>query len=170
MKKKAINNGVICISNNFVYSCPLKLDDNYRDVILGLFYNNYSMHYRNLFRSESLRKLLPSIQDDFSAGKLAADYGYVSIELKNNDSTIFLPEFFNYYQFTNTLNEIAIRDNYNYSLYNEINGYENNLIKASSNETSEFIKSIYSDLCYDATKGFIGYSLDRKVKAIKQMK
>ena len=65
------------------------------------------------------------------------------------------------------MNEIAIRDNYNYSLYNEINGYENNLIKASSNETSEFIKSIYSDLCYDATKGFIGYSLDRKVKAIK---
>ena len=64
MKKKAINNGVICITNNFVYSCPLKLDDNYRDVILGLFYNNYSMQYRNLFRSESLRKLLPSIQDE----------------------------------------------------------------------------------------------------------
>lgn len=167
---KMINDGVISISNNFVYRCPLKLDDNYKVVILGLFYNNYSMHFGNMFKSRTVKKILPTINDEISAGKLAADYGYLTFEFKNENSNIFVPEFFNNFQLINALKEISYRDNFNFSLYNQFNGYDNNLADASSSEVSDFIKSIYSDLCFDAKRDFAGYSLDRKAKAIKLMK
>lgn len=168
--RKEVNNGVICISNNFIYDCPLKLDDNYKNIILGLFYNDYNMHFGNLFKARTLLKKLPSIQDEISAGRLAADYGYVTFEFKEGKSNVFVPEFFNNFQFNNMLNEISNRDNYLFSLYNQFNGYDNDLISVSSSDAADFIKTIYSDLCFDARRDFIGYSLDRKAKAIKLMK
>lgn len=170
MALREINNGVKCISNNFIYSCPLKLDDDYKKIILGLFYHDYDMHFGNLFKSRSILKQFPNIKDEISAGRFVADYGYVTFEFKDCYSNIFVPEFFNKFQFTNMLDEIAKRDNYIFSLYNQFNGYNNDLAQVTSNDAAEFIKSIYSDLCYDASKDFIGYSLDRKAKAIKRMK
>lgn len=170
MNKKKIESGVICISSNFVYSCPLKISDDYKNVMLGLFYNDYNMHFSNLFKSKDLRKKRDVISDEISAGRLAAEYGYVLLELKKNESSIFLPEFFNEYQLKRTLDEINNRNKRNYSVYNEINGYKNDLINVSSYDAYDFIIMIYSDLCYDAEKNFIGYSEDRKAKAIKQMR
>ena len=167
---KKINNGVICISSNFVYSCPLKLSDDFKTVMLGLVYNDYNMHFGNMIKARSLRKQFDEIKDEVNAGKLGAEYGYVIFEHKNGDSNIFLPEFFNYYQFTHTLNEITDRKDDNYSLYNEFNGYNNDLIDFSSCDINNFVRMFYSDLCFDAQNNFTGYTNDRKAKAIKLMK
>lgn len=168
--KKKISDGVICVSSNFIYSCPLKLSDDYKEVMLGLFYNDYNMHFGNLFKAKNLRKKCEYITDEISAGRLGAEYGYVIFEHKNDNSSIFLPEFFNYYQFIHTLNEIKTRKDNNFSLFNEVNGYKNDLIDSSSYDTYDFVRMIYSDLCFDAQNDFIGYSVDRKTKAIKFMK
>ena len=170
MKKKKLINGIICISSDFLYSCPLKLDDDYKNVILSLFYNNYSMHFGNLMKAKSLRKLFPEIEDEISAGKLAADYGYVTMEFREDSSNIFLPEFFNNYQLVHTLNEIYERKNRVFSLYNQFDEQDNDLTHISSYEAYAFIKNYYREICSDAEKDFDGYSLDRKVKARKLMK
>lgn len=170
MNNKKIDNGVICISNSFIYKVPLKVSDDYKDVILGLFYNDYNMHFGNLFKAKSLRKKMDNISDEISAGRLGADYGYVIFEFKKGNSNIFLPEFFNYYQFENTLNEIVSRKKDIFSLYNEINEYKNDLANVSFYEVYDFVRLIYSNLCLDADNGFIGYSEDRKFKAKKLMK
>lgn len=168
--KKEINNGVICIGSNFVHSCPLKLDDDYKQVMLGLFYNDYNMHFGNFFKARNLRKQFDNIEDEIGAGRLAAEYGYVIFELKNGNSNIFLPEFFNHYQALKTLNEITRKKDNNFSLYTEVNGYNNDLKDVSASIMYSFISDIYSDLCFDAETGFIGYSEERKAKAKKLMK
>lgn len=168
--KKEINNGVICISRNFVYSCPLKLSDDYKHIMLSLFYNDFNMKINNLFKIKFLRSQILNVNDEISAGILGANYGYVLFELKDGNSNIFLPEFFNHYQFVKTLNEIVRKKENNFSLYTEVNGNHNDLKDVSAPIMYRFISDIYSEVCLDAKTGFIGYSKDRKAKAKKFMK
>lgn len=167
---RKIENGVICISNDFIYSCPLKIDQNYKDPILGMFSNDYSMRFRNIFRAKSLKKILPRIEDEIAAGKLAADYGYMVGTFRGVNCDIFLPEFFNKYQFDTIIEEIDDHDFYDFSLYNEINGYRNDHFNISAIEAADFIASSYDDICYDAYHGFKGYDPERKEKAIRLMR
>lgn len=169
-KNKKINNGIICVSPNFTYSCPLKIDDDYKNIILSLFYNDFNMQFKNMIKANTLKKIIPSIQDEISAGKLGSYYGYTILEFKKNNANIFLPEFFNKYQLIKTLNEIVVRENYNYSIYNEINGYNNDLIDSSAYTAYNYIKKLYSDIYYDALNNFEGYTEDRKIKAKKIIK
>lgn len=167
---KKINNGVICISNNFVYSCPLKLTDDYKHIMLSLFYNDFNMKINNLFRIKMLRNQMINIKDEITAGRLASNYGYVIFELKEGDSNIFLPEFFNQYQLVKTLNEISEKKDNNFSLYTEVNGFYNDLKDVPASTMYRFISGIYSDICFDAENDFTGYSKERKAKAKKFMK
>ena len=167
---KKINNGVICISNNFVYSCPLKLTDDYKHIMLSLVYNDFNMKINNLFRIKMLRNQMINIKDEITAGRLASNYGYVIFELKEGDSNIFLPEFFNQYQLVKTLNEISEKKDNNFSLYTEVNGFYNDLKDVSAHIMYRFISGIYSDICFDAENDFTGYSKERKAKAKKFMK
>lgn len=167
---KKINNGVICISNNFVYSCPLKLTDDYKHIMLSLFYNDFNMKINNLFRIKMLRNQMINIKDEITAGRLASNYGYVIFELKEGDSNIFLPEFFNQYQLVKTLNEISEKKDNNFSLYTEVNGFYNDLKDVPAHIMYRFISGIYSDIWFDAENDFTGYSKERKAKAKKFMK
>ena len=169
--KIEINNGVICISRNHVYNCPLKLSDDYKHVMLYLFYNDFKFKTNNFFKIKYLRSLMLNVNDEISAGRIGANYGYVLFELKDRDSNIFLPEFFNHYQFIKTLNEIARKKDNNFSLYTEVNGYFDVFLKdVSAPIMYSFISDIYSDLCFDAETGFFDYSEERKAKAKKLMK
>ena len=168
--KKEIDNGIICISNNFVYECPLKLSYNYKQVMLGLFYDDFNMKTNNLLRINNLQKQIGCIKNEIEAGRFISNYGYVIFELKGGISNIFLPEFFNYFQFVKTLNEIVREKDSVFNLYNEINGFNNDVKDVSGPVLFRLIKCIYSDLCFDAENGFVGYSKERRTKAIKFMK
>lgn len=165
-----ISNGIICISNNFVYKCPLKLNDDYKHIMLGMFYDDFNMKTNNLFLIKILKNQIANVNDEIKAGRLASYYGYVMFELKKNNLNIFLPEFFNEFQLIRTLDIIVQKEDNNFSLYTEVDGFYNDLKDVPAYIMYRFISGKYSDLCFDAENNYDGYSLDRKARAIKHMK
>lgn len=168
--KEEISNGIICISNNFIYKRPLKLNDDYKCIMLGMFYSDFNMKTNNLFTIKMLQNQMANVNDEIRAGRLASYYGYVMFELKKTNLNIFLPEFFNEFQLIKTLDIIAQKKDNNFSLYTEVNGFYNDLKDIPARIVYRLISGKYSDLCFDAENNYDGYSLGRKARAIKMMK
>lgn len=168
--KRKINNGVICISRNFKYSCPMRIDDSYKDVILGLVYNDYSMHLSNIFKLKDFKDEMLSVNSEEEASKFANDYGYLIAQYRNMNGTIYLPEFFNFYQRKIISDEVFSRSKYNFSLLTTDNDDSIEFSDLNSTELFKIIDSRFSNICFDLENGFEGYSLDRKKKALKFMR
>lgn len=170
LKKMKINNGVICISSNFVYSCPLSLDMDFNIVTLSLFYNDYIMKYRNMFKSRSLKKVVSSIDDETQAGLIASDYGYVIMQYKNNTGNIYLPEFYNSYQLCRTVEELDSKRDYNYNLYKHLDEDRDVLLGLNETDACDMVKSTFFDSYYDSEDNYIDYNSDNSAKTLRIIK
>lgn len=164
MKKKKLNNGVICISESFVYSCPIVVDADFKGVTLALFSNDYIMHFRNLFKSRSLKRKISDIEDEIQAGLIASDYGYVIMQYKKNKGSIYLPEFYNLYQLRSIIDELEHKEKFKFDLYKQSNDNRESFLNLNECDADFIVRSTYYDLCYDAQNGLAGTS--SKVKAI----
>ena len=152
MVRRKINNGVICISNNFVYQCPLKLNGDYKNIIVSLFYNDYSMHLKNILSISDLKEKIALVSDEYEAGLLAADYGYLTAEYKGDEGFIYLPELFNLYQLNNILDEIISRQKLDYTLFIQSKGQSENISNLCAHDLYGILNSTYSNFESDSKK------------------
>ena len=164
MKKKKINNGVICISESFVYSCPLEVDTDFKGVTLALFSHDYIMQFRNLFKSRSLKRKISDIEDETQAGLIASDYGYVIMQYKKNKGSIYLPESYNLFQFKSIIDELDHKEKFKFDLYRKLDDDREHFSDLYKCDADFIVRSTYYDLCYDSQNGLAGTS--SKVKAI----
>ena len=169
-KKNKINNGIICISKTFLYSCPLSLDMDFKGVTLAMFYNDYIMKYRNMFKSRSLKKKISTIEDETQAGLIASDYGYVVIQCKNNNGNIYLPESYNSYQLCRILEELVFRKNFDFNLYKQFNDEREFFSGLDETEACDMVKSTYFDSFIDPSGNFIDYTSDEGAKKFRIIK
>ena len=144
MKNKIIKDGVVCISDKVVYKCPLDKDDDYKNVILGLFKNDYDMRLKNIFTFNTIGKKV-NASSEVEAGKLATDYGYAIFEYKEDSAVVFLPETFNDYQFGKIVDEIVSRGNLDLLLCY----YNNNSFEFTSRDTLQLVLDVYYNIVHN---------------------